>query len=63
MTTTTIKYVQSNLYISTTNSKMAEITRKTSGNINYMDQERINNIVSNVTEFKKWYKHFKDKNH
>jgi hypothetical protein len=38
MSSTSVKYVQPNLYISTINSKIAEITRKMGGNITFVDQ-------------------------
>jgi hypothetical protein len=48
MSTSTIKYVQPNLYISTINSKMAEIIRKMSGNITFVDKQKVTDILSKV---------------
>jgi hypothetical protein len=52
MSTPTVKYVQPNLYISTINIKMAEITRKMSGNITFVDKQKINDIVTKVNDLK-----------
>jgi hypothetical protein len=52
MSTSTIKYVQPNFYISTINTKMAEITRKMSGNITFIDKQKINDIVTKVGDLK-----------
>jgi hypothetical protein len=48
----TIKYVQPNSYISTINTKMAEISRKMSRNITFVDQNKIDDIMSKATDLK-----------
>jgi hypothetical protein len=48
----TIKYVQPNSYISTINTKMVEISRKMSGNITFVDQNKIDDIMSKVIDLK-----------
>jgi hypothetical protein len=50
MSTGTIKYVQPNSYISTINTKMAEISRKMSGNITSVDQNKIDDIMGKLTD-------------
>jgi hypothetical protein len=48
----TIKNAQPNSYIFTINTKMAEISRKMSCNITFVDQVKINDIMDKVTDFK-----------
>jgi hypothetical protein len=48
----TIKYVQTNSYISIINTKIAEISRKMSNNITFVDQDKINDIMGKVTDLK-----------
>jgi archaellum component FlaC len=48
----TIKYAQPNSYISTINTKMAEISRKMSGNITFVDQNKVDDIMDKVADLK-----------